>query len=373
MFGITCCNAEVFTFVTKMDPMVMQPQAVAPMPQVMEAPMPQATISHRLNGNTVSLQCMGKQWSSNDTNWLGYDPSSDFQVKVRPRELAAPFTLHAVEKVPDTYTIQSEHGWLGLRYRTGFVVANQPRWDAIRVHFDMERIEKGMVILKCQNNGRFMSIKYLHRDLRYGKGGLLHGVMQAAHLTTFNADYQVHIAGGLGAALQSMPTTPTPISQTTAKSKPMTPTLTSPISAPDDPAFVSLMSRTGTWKTPKPVRLGVVTLEIEAVKTEPEQTETSLSVKLFGCCSIASVTSTHRFTPDFSSSTYTASDGSSGTGTLHGYDSEMRRAIYVSTGTTHKGQPIRRIITHDGVADSVTFQNKTFPKTRSTTIVLSRV
>ena len=39
----------------------------------MEAPMPQATISHRLNGNTVSLQCMGKQWSSNDTNWLGYD------------------------------------------------------------------------------------------------------------------------------------------------------------------------------------------------------------------------------------------------------------------------------------------------------------
>ena len=89
--------------------------------------MPQATISHRLNGNTVSLQSMMKEWKN---GMLGYDPSSNFQVKVRPRELAAPFTLHAVEKVPDTYTIQSEHGWLGLRYGTNFVVANLPRSDA---------------------------------------------------------------------------------------------------------------------------------------------------------------------------------------------------------------------------------------------------
>ena len=315
--------------------------------------MPQATISHRLNGYTVSLQSIGKEWRSNDNNWLGYDPSYDFSVKVRPRELAASFTLHAVDRVPDAYTIQSEHGWLGLRYRTDFVVANLPRSDAIRVHFDMKRIEKGMVILKCQNNGRFMSIKYLHRDLRYGKGGLLHGVMQAAHLTTFNADYQVHIAGGLRAASQSMPTTSTPISLTTTKSMPMTPTPTTPISAPDDPYFVTLMSRTGTWKTPKPVWLGAVTLEMEAVNTVPEQYEISLSVKLFGCCSIASGTSTDRFTPDFSSCTSTASDGSSRTATLHGYDLEMRRAVYVSTDTTHKGQPIRSIITHDGVADSV--------------------
>ena len=233
----------------------------------------------------------------------------------------------------------------------------------------MKRIEKGMVILKCQNNGRFMSIKYLHKDLRYGKGGVLHGVMEAEHLTTFNADYQVHIAGGLGAASQSMPTTPTPISLTTTKSMPMTPTLTTPISAPDDPAFYSLMSRTGTWKTPKPVWLGAVTLEMEAVKTEPEQTEISLSVKLFGCCSIASGTGTHRYTPDFSSFTSTTSDGSSSTGALHDYDLEMRRAIYVATGTTHEGQPIRSIITLDHVADSVTIQ-QTAPT--SMTIVLSR-
>ena len=114
--------------------------------------------------------------------------------------------------------------------------------------------------------------------------------------------------------------------------------------------------------------VGAVMLEMEAVKTEPEQAEISLSVKLFECCSISSRTSTRRFAPDFSSSTSTASDGSSSTETLHAYDSEMRRATYVATGTTHKGQPIRSIITHDGIANSVTIQ-RTAPK--SMTIVLS--
>ena len=328
--------------------------------------MPQATISHRLNGNTVSLQCMAKEWSSNDTNWLGCD-GVDFQVRVRPRKLASQFTLHAVAGVPDTYTIQSEHGWLGLGPGMNSpVFANRPRSLAIRVRFNMKRIEQGMVHLKCLDNGRFISVKSLPKALRYGKGGRLHGVMEAARLTTF--DYQVHIAGGLGAASQFMPTTPTPISQTTAKSKPMTPTLTTPISSPDDPAFVSLMSRTGTWKTPKPVWLGAVTVEMESVKTEPERAEIRFSAKLFGCCSIASGTSTRRFTPDFSSSTSTTSNGSSSTETLHTYDSEMRRATYVATGTTHKGQPLRSIITHDGIADSVTIQ-RTAPT--SMIIVLS--
>lgn len=174
-------------------------------------------------------------------------------MRVRPRKLASQFTLHAVARVLDTYTIQSEHGWLGLRYQSDLplVVTNLPLSLAIRVRFDMKRIEQGMVHLKCLDNGRFISVKSVK------SGGRLHGVVEAAKMTTFNADYQVHISGGLGEASQSMPTTPTPISQTTAKSKPMTPTPTTPISAPDDPAFVSLMSRTGTWKTTKPVWLWV--------------------------------------------------------------------------------------------------------------------
>ena len=134
------------------------------------------------DGDTVLLACMSFTWSWRKNNWLGFDGRNNM-CAMHVREQAVPLTLHSVPGQPDTYTIQSEGGWIGLEVNSfGFIknqegiqmTANLPRERAARVRFHVKRFKRsGRVTLLCVDNNRYIS----HRDAggemvaTYGNGG----------------------------------------------------------------------------------------------------------------------------------------------------------------------------------------------------------
>ena len=134
------------------------------------------------DGDTVLLACMSFTWSWRKNNWLSFDGRNNMRA-MHVREQAVPLTLHSVPGQPDTYTIQSEGGWIGLEVNSfGFIknqegiqmTANLPRERAARVRFHVKRFKRsGRVTLLCVDNNRYIS----HRDAggemvaTYGNGG----------------------------------------------------------------------------------------------------------------------------------------------------------------------------------------------------------
>ena len=138
------------------------------------------------DGDTVLLACMSFTWSWRKNNWLSFDGRNNM-CAMHVREQAVPLTLHSVPGQPDTYTIQSEGGWIGLEDTQ--MTANLPRERAARVRFHVERFKRsGRVTLLCVDNNRYIS----HRS---AGGEMVATYCDGGQITEGDIDYHLTIIG----------------------------------------------------------------------------------------------------------------------------------------------------------------------------------
>ena len=120
---------------------------------------------------------------------------------------------------------------------------------------------------------------------------------------------------------------------------------------PDE--VVSMFSRAAgvTYKTQKPAWVGCVAVDVEWTNSS-----STVKVKLYGCCPIANVSSSTQWTPDYSRSSSTGSNGSTRESTFASYDAEKRQATYQYTGRDPEG-PVSGTTIFDLRADTITIRH----------------